>query len=192
MDKEKELIEQWEKEVYNKNIPDFNILHSIHLGENDHTNILQQIFLNKVNGKRLFLESFIEEYLGITDFCEDYNKLDVKVQVAAIGANEKGFIDLLIEDTTGEKVIIIENKVCYAPDGDYQLQRYWCTYAKDASNYNEEFKHSYEEFNFNKNYDSKYIYIVYLTLDNDKKPSKRTVNEGLSNQWDEWKTYKPL
>lgn len=59
---------------------DFNALTTVHLSENDHTNILCEILNMKVDGKRPFMESFVCDVLGIiTDL--PYEKLVAKTQI---------------------------------------------------------------------------------------------------------------
>lgn len=166
-----ELIPDWQR-MFEKRRKDFNILDSIHLSENDHSNILRDILLQKVNGRRVFLEKFIFEILGIIDFANPdrsrskctYNELVVKTQVPADGQTGTGFIDLVIEGEKNnkKKVIVVENKICNAVDTPNQLTRYWNTYSKQK----------YET-----------IYIVYLTEDGSKEPSAESVTSETLNEW---------
>ena len=88
-----DLLNKYE-EIYLSRSRDFNALTTVHLSENDHTNILCEILNMKVGDKKPFMESFVREVLGM-----DYNECDIlvaKTQVQAISAKGLGFIDLLI------------------------------------------------------------------------------------------------
>ena len=125
-----DLLNKYE-EIYLSRSRDFNALTTVHLSENDHTNILCEILNMKVGDKKPFMESFVREVLGI-----DYNECDIlvaKTQVQAISAKGLGFIDLLI--VGNGKHIIVENKVCGAGDGPFQLARYYFSYIKEDEDY---------------------------------------------------------
>lgn len=172
-----DLLNKYE-EIYLSRSRDFNALTTVHLSENDHTNILREILNMQVNGKKPFMESFVRDVLGITGKM-DYNNLLAKTQVQAISAKRLGFIDLLI-DGNG-KHIIVENKVCGAGDGPFQLARYYFSYIKwdeddlkqllkecsweefkqDEKKYAEKLQDSYNEWWNKKNYvNNTDLYIV--------------------------------
>ena len=196
------LIEEYES-IYQEQIRDFNALSTIHLSENDHTNILCEILNMKIEGQKLFMRSFIEDVLGIKiDNSDNYVNYVAKTQVPAMpSASEKdkkknyGFIDLLIEYEKDTK-IIVENKVCGAGDGQDQLARYYFTYKKDVNipDYYEEYNSWKEWLSNNNTKIIQNVYIVYLTDfshedetivdDSEGKhtrehPSKKSINDKL-------------
>ena len=151
---------------------DINLLSTIHLSENDHTNILWQLLQFKRGECFPFLDSFVKNVLGIQDI--DTTKLsnDSKTQYQAMPLKTKGsgFIDLLLK--IDEKYFIIENKVCGAGDGKWQLLRYYFSFVKLTENNQnvikenlDEFKELYNKFRKNNRtfVDAKNVYIVYLT-----------------------------
>ena len=190
-----DLLNKYE-EIYLSRSRDFNALTTVHLSENDHTNILREILNMQVNGKKPFMASFFREVLGIKDKM-DYNNLVAKTQVQAISAKGLGFIDLLIEGNG--KHIIVENKVCGAGDGPFQLARYYFSYIRDNDYFEQLLKDcSWEEFHKDEikyaedlskqhrewwekeqNDVSPEIYIVYLTDIADKEPSKNSLPKEL-------------
>ena len=111
------IISQY-RDIYKSKVRDFNVLTTVHLSENDHTNILCEILNMKDGKEKPFMKSFVEEVLDI-EYAEDFV---AKTQIASIGINDKGYIDLLLESP--KTCIVIENKVCGAGDMDYQLFRY--------------------------------------------------------------------
>lgn len=139
------------KEVYEKETAltpysNRNLYSTIHLSENDHTQILWDIIRYRKNGKYVFLNSFIENCLGIDNFemkAETVFSVPNATQYPSLSnSNEKstsknktyGFIDLLLKDEN--KVIIIENKVCDASDGKNQLARYFYTFSEIGNDSN--------------------------------------------------------
>lgn len=201
-----ELIKAYET-IYLDRTRDFNALTTVHLSENDHTNILCEILNMKVGDKKPFMESFVREVLGLTSL--DCKKLVAKTQQQAISAKGLGFIDLLIEGDG--KYIIIENKVCGAGDGPFQLARYYFSYIDNYNNFREllndcswgEFKKDEQNYAMNletqynnwwrterKSIDPLNLYIVYLTDTTDKEPSKNSFPDDLKNALD--KHYIPI
>ena len=178
----KELYEQFTAyyETYVKTRVIDNLFEVIHISENDHTNILAQIFGIKINNDKPFIKSFLYN-LGI----ETRNKnLTVSTQSQAISLNGVGYIDLLI--TVGEDTaVVVENKVCGATDTQYQLQRYYCSLRKDeqaATAFIDKF-HEYWKDEHRKEY--KDIHIVYLTSDGSKSvptDSDTTKNYSITKQ----------
>ena len=196
-----DLLNRYE-EIYLSRSRDFNALTTVHLSENDHTNILREILNMQVNGKKPFMESFVRDVLGITGKM-DYNNFVAKTQVQAISAKGLGFIDLLIEGNG--KHIIVENKVCGAGDGPFQLARYYFSYIKededylkqllkecswdefkqDEKKYAEKLQDSYNEWwnDKDKNYvNNTDLYIVYLTDIADKQPSENSLPKDLKEK----------
>ena len=193
-----DLLNKYE-EIYLSRSRDFNALTTVHLSENDHTNILCEILNMKVGDKKPFMESFVREVLGM-----DYNECDIlvaKTQVQAISAKGLGFIDLLI--VGNGKHIIVENKVCGAGDGPFQLARYYFSYIKEDEDYLKQLlkKCSWEEFkqdekkyaeklqdSYNEWWNKKIyvnntdLYIVYLTDIADKQPSKNSLPKDLKDR----------
>jgi hypothetical protein len=144
----------------------------------------------KVDGKRPFMESFVCDVLGIiTDL--PYEKLVAKTQIASIGNNEKGFIDLLIE---GDDIkIVIENKVCGAVDMPYQLSRYYFSFVYDqkildkyfSPNEDKEFIEQCSNYwhdnnrQISKGISKDKVYIVYLSENADKIPGETSIPEQM-------------
>ena len=99
--------------------------------ENTHSAIIAE-FLNP-NGthglKSKLLECFIDT-LGNDFIMKDFNYENASVRTEH--STEEGRIDILIEDSSQNKAIIIENKI-YAKDGKEQLKRY-DRYAKKYKN----------------------------------------------------------
>ena len=162
-----QLLEEYGK-IYQTRTRDFNALSTIHLSENDHTNILCEILNMKVMDKKPFMKSFVNDVLGIIN----YDNLIAKTQVSALGAATKvtkkdkegrGFIDLLLEDKKQNLYIIIENKVCGAGDGQNQLARYYFTYKKDDTNLRTYYKDYLDTWNADQADVNNSVYLVYLT-----------------------------
>lgn len=159
------LIEAY-REIYQSKNRDFNILSTIHLSENDHTNILCEILNIQVGGRKPFMESFMQDVLGIK--YTGYEKLVAKTQVKSKGNNKIGYIDLLIEEKENPATrIIIENKVCGAHDSHNQLARYYYTYANtEYTNDYAYLKQAVEEYRRDNGItpsNEENVWIVYLT-----------------------------
>lgn len=190
-----QLLEKYGK-IYQTRTRDFNALTTVHLSENDHTNILCEILNMKVDDKKPFMKSFVNDVLGI-DF--DCDNLIAKTQVRAIGTATKvtkkgkedsGFIDLLLEDKKQNLYIIIENKVCGAGDGLNQLARYYFTYKNDDTNLQKYYKEYVDKWNSSQAVVNNSVYLVYLTdytnedqqdaaEAKEKCPSKTSINPEL-------------
>lgn len=149
-----------------------NLFSTIHLSENDHTNILWDIIMYRKNGEYIFFDSFIKKCLLIEDFEMNVEKVSENkaTQNKALANNKRGtgFIDLILKDE--ERAVIIENKVCNAGDVKNQLARYFYTYAdigKDS-----DFLSAAGIIQANKTaqpIDDDKIYMVYLTRDESKR-----------------------
>ncbi len=191
-----DLLNKYE-EIYLSRSRDFNALTTVHLSENDHTNILREILNMKVDGKKPFMKSFVRDVLGI-DYKECY-KLVAKTQIASIGNNEKGFIDLLIE---GDDIkIVIENKVCGAVDMPYQLSRYYFSFVYEenilgkyfSTNEDKVFIEQCKYWHGNNRRISKdKVYIVYLSETADKIPDKKSIPESMRDDLSNDKHYIPI
>lgn len=139
----KDIIEAY-REIYQGKVRDFNILSTIHLSENDHTNILCEILNMQINGECPFMASFVKEVL-----CLDVNTKDLiaKTQVRAIGPQKTGYIDMLIEEKSSQNVrIIVENKVCGAGDRAHQLAEYYYSFVHDNTEAYKELDKRGEDF----------------------------------------------
>lgn len=212
------LIESY-KIIYESQVRDFNALSTIHMSENDHTNVLCEILNLKILEKKPFMESFVKDVLRINGLC--YDNLVAKTQVRALGTAKNvtkknkesaGFIDLLIEEEEDPHTfIIVENKVCGAGDGDDQLARYYFTYKKDEEalkNYyaqDSDFRGKCEKYwaDDNKATDENRVYLVYLTdytkedqqTDEDAKekcPSETSINPSFLGILDEQDKYRHI
>lgn len=185
--------------IYQTRTRDFNALTTVHLSENDHTNILCEILNMKVGDTKPFMESFVQDVLGIKIKDMDSQNFVAKTQEQAISAKGLGFIDLLIE--SNDKLIIVENKVCGAGDGPFQLARYYFSYVQDDKYFDELIKSVWKEFElsnkFVENLQKQYIdwwqgghkadkpYLVYLTDVADKEPSNNSLPEDLKRKLDD-------
>lgn len=176
------IISQY-RDIYESNVRDFNVLTTVHLSENDHTNILCEILNMKDGKEKPFMKSFVEKVLGI-EYAEDFV---AKTQIASIGINDKGYIDLLLESP--EICIVIENKVCGAGDMDYQLLRYYYTYVAPDYIDKEDILSDTEIMNQVTEYwdkkiikAQKEVYIVYLTETMEKQPDAKSLPEKLKSQ----------
>ena len=161
---------------------DTNILNTIHLSENDHTNILWQLLTFRKDGEYPFMKSFFKKVLGLR--YDNYFNVDAALQKGSgtqyhaipnngsgKGDNDaKGYIDLLIkgEDT----VVIIENKVCGAGDSPNQLVRYYHSFAEltnseETEEYYDKIKNAYDAYHkrHEEEYGREHVFVVYLTLD---------------------------
>ena len=177
------------KEKYNEQnssapFSNTNLFSTIHLSENDHTNILWDIIRYRKNGEYKFLNSFIKDCLGL-EFEMKFEELEPKATQYQSLSNKKetstdkkkyGYIDLLLKDD--KKAIIIENKVCDAGDGKYQLARYYYTFAEIGDDANakigddakdlKELIDIPQRLGSNDNISDDNIYVVYLTKDDSK------------------------
>lgn len=167
------------KEVYEKETAltpcsNRNLYSTIHLSENDHTQILWDIIRYRKNGKYVFIKSFIKDCLGIDNFeMSDENVVSVtnatqypslsNVGESPQNTNRYGFIDLLLKDK--DKVIIVENKVCDASDGKNQLARYFYTFAKIDQDLEELKKAGINTTDNSQPIADNKIFVVYLTKD---------------------------
>lgn len=152
-----------------------NLFSTIHLSENDHTNILWDIIRYRKNGKYIFLNSFIKDCLGLMNFEMEFEKLEPQATQYQSLSNKNesstdknyGYIDLLLKDKDKDKdetrAIIIENKVCDAGDGINQLARYYYTFAAQNTD-NPGFNITPQNTSLNDDN----IYVVYLTKDDSK------------------------
>lgn len=118
----------------------FNIVDELRVNENAHTRILMKL-LQYEKGKMFpILLSFLK---SLPVFINE----DIQIKRPRLYTGRE-FIDGLIEDP-GNYAIIIENKVCGAVDQNYQLERYIDSVEKHG-------------------FKNKDIYIIYLTLDENK------------------------
>lgn len=184
MDNIDNIISQY-RDIYKSKVRDFNVLTTVHLSENDHTNILCEILNMKDGKEKPFMKSFVKEVLGI-EYAEDFV---AKTQIASIGINDKGYIDLLLESP--KTCIVIENKVCGAGDMAYQLLRYYYTYVAPDDNDKKDIILSGTkiEKQVTVNYwdkkiikAQKEVYIVYLTDTMEKHPDVKSLPEKLKSK----------
>ena len=173
------LLKKYE-DIYQTRTCDFNVLTTVHLSENDHTNILCEILNIKDGDKKPFMESFVKNVLGI-NYDRDYT---AKTQIPSIGNDKTGYIDLLLESP--ETCIVIENKVCGAGDMDYQLLRYYYTYVEPDDHDKDNIIKNDELYNqiiaFERAKTPEYVYIVYLTETMEKHPDVKSLPEKLKSK----------
>lgn len=136
----------------------FNLINELRANENAHTRILLLLLSYKEGGNYRFLRSF-NDMLCRT--CNIYTLQNQKWN--PIITYNKDYIDGLIEDKSKEYAIIIENKICNAPDQYKQIERY---YKKVI----------------NKGVKKECIFVVYLTLDGSKKVSKYSLPDSLRKE----------
>lgn len=142
--------QQISKEDLNLGLNIFTLTSDFFYRENYHSDIIKA-FLDPSgahNGGNLFLNLFIE----MINKDSSGNKIDIQNYEDSIVTREKGHIDILIR-SKNKHCIIIENKMNNAVDMDRQLPRYY--EAMQENGY-------------------KVDAIVYLPLNNRKKPSKES------------------
>lgn len=136
----------------------FNIIDELHAYENAHTRLLLKILSYNKNREYPYLRSFLKM---VDNRCDSGFPVD-KVSNPIIKFNSEN-IDGLIEDGTGAYSIIIENKINFAADQEKQIERYYTTVRS----------HGIEDCN---------IYVIYLTLDGNKKVSSFSLPETLEKE----------
>ena len=176
-----ELINGY-RSIYESKVRDFNVLTTVHLSENDHTNILCEILNMKDGDQKPFMKSFVKDVLCIDLLY--YDHFVAKTQIKSIGNNKKGYIDLLLESPS--IYIVIENKICGAGDMDNQLIRYYYTYVKpgdneEIPNINNQVQRYWKE---KKQIIQNDVFIVYLTETMDKQPNTKSLPNDFKNQID--------
>ena len=153
-----EISELREKE--RQKLPyNFNLMYELRADENAHTRLLLNLLNYNVNGDYTFLRSFI------TQIC-------IKKNIDGLSKNKienpkiticKEYIDGLIEDYSKKYSIIIENKINGARDQYKQIERY----------YSQVKQHGVNEDN---------IYVIYLTIDGEKKVASDSLPEWLRDK----------
>ena len=137
----------------------FNLMYELRADENAHTRLLLNLLNYNVNGDYTFLRSFI------TQIC-------IKKNIDGLSKNKienpkiticKEYIDGLIEDYSKKYSIIIENKINGARDQYKQIERY----------YSQVKQHGVNEDN---------IYVIYLTIDGEKKVASDSLPEWLRDK----------
>ncbi len=135
-----------------------NLIDELHADENAHTRILAAILRYKTDLGYFNLKSFIEFE---AENCPELNTIIDQIDKPAIMV-QKHNIDCLIKE--GKKyAIIIENKINDAIDQNRQLERY-IESIKDV--------------------DKKNIFLIYLTLKGNKKPSENGFTSKAQNWLD--------
>lgn len=133
----------------------FNVIEELHANENANTRILLKLLSYNTSGEYVFLKSFIS-------MMSDINGVSFPLSQVCrpkIKYNKEN-IDGLIEDSSKQYAIIIENKINGAADQVDQLRRYFDTVKQ----------HGVNESN---------IYIIYLTLDGTKEVSSNSLPNRL-------------
>lgn len=171
------------REEYKKDKHPFLLYELAHVKENDHTRVLKSIlcFDNK------FLYSFLER-IGVR-YNQESPEVDyITDQEKAVGNKGTGFVDLFIK--IGDEKVIIENKICGAPDGERQLARYIATacgvkdnkefekiwnFWKDGSDAGEIIDEEQKLSN---------IHVIYLTADGNKTPGVNSLPKYFRNEDD--------
>lgn len=181
---------------HNSNAQPFLLFDIVNATENDHTRLLQRLLAwTDRNGKRIFLESFLADALGLN--ANGITDVIITDQQSALGIKDggKGMINLFIsyKDSKGtKKSIIIENKINDACDTDNQLNRYVYTLIKPQQSFDEWIGNPVylcAGYDIDENvYEN--IRVVYLTKDGQKEPSTKSLNEVLKNNLG--KSYVPM
>lgn len=134
----------------------FNLINELGANENAHTRIMLQLLSYKEGNNYRFLCSFIDM------LCRTNSIYSLQILNPVIIYN-KDYIDGLIEDRSKEYAIIIENKICNAPDQYKQIERYY----KQVISYGVR---------------KECIFVIYLTLDGRKKVSEYSLPDSLRKE----------
>lgn len=137
----------------------FNLIDELHADENAHTRILLKLLSYHAEGNYTFLCSFLSM---LSRRNRIFSSVCDKIVAPKIDFN-KEYIDGLIEETSKDYAIIIENKIRGAVDQYKQIERYFYRVKQ----------HGVKEDN---------IYVIYLTLDGSKKISSDSLPEWLRNE----------
>lgn len=123
-----------------------NVIRELHANENANSRILRGLLQYSHNGQSPVLQSFIERLKAIAD-CP----IDISIQNPELTNEQDNRIDLLIKEKKSY-AIIVENKIWGASDQEEQIERY-IDYVIDLG------------------IPRRSIFVVYLTLDGNKKVS---------------------
>lgn len=123
-----------------------NVVRELHANENANSRILRGLLQYSRNGQYPILQSFIELLQTIAD-CP----IDISIQAPELINEQDNRIDLLIKEKDSY-AIIVENKIWGACDQEKQIERY-IDYVIDLG------------------IPRRSIFVVYLTLDGNKKVS---------------------
>ena len=123
-----------------------NVIRELHANENANSRILRGLLQYSHNGQYPVLQSFIERLRAIAD-CP----IDISIQNPELTNEQDNRIDLLIKEKKSY-AIIVENKIWGASDQEEQIERY-IDYVIDLG------------------IPRRSIFVVYLTLDGNKKVS---------------------
>ena len=123
-----------------------NVIRELHANENANSRILRGLLQYSHNGQYPVLQSFIERLRTIAD-CP----IDISIQNPELTNEQDNRIDLLIKEKKSY-AIIVENKIWGASDQEEQIERY-IDYVIDLG------------------IPRRSIFVVYLTLDGNKKVS---------------------
>ena len=96
-----------------------NVLDYAYMNEDAHSYFLQQILQYERQGHQVFLKSFLKRILDEENIEDE--KFDVAAQVQILDGRRR--LDLRLESTN--LLVVIENKVKLAQDGDRQMDDYW-------------------------------------------------------------------
>lgn len=136
-----------------------NLIDELHINENAHSRILNVLLQYCNDGHHPIYESFIEHI-----FNTSISKVQTLKIQSPIFSCEEARIDLLVKEV-GKYAIIIENKVRGAVDQDSQIERY----IKKVHNMG---------------FDSKHIYVMYLTKDGTKEVSESSLTPFAQKELD--------
>ena len=123
-----------------------NVIRELHANENANSRILRGLLQYSHNGQYPVLQSFIERLKAIADY-----PIDISIQNPELTNEQDNRIDLLIKEKKSY-AIIVENKIWGASDQEEQIERY-IDYVIDLG------------------IPRRSIFVVYLTLDGNKKVS---------------------
>lgn len=134
-----------------------NLIDELGTNENAHSRIFLKLISYKSNDKFLFLRIFLNLLGG------EFKKINI---INPVFSFEKERIDALIYDRDGNFSIIVENKINNAPDQSEQITRYVNLQRKNGFTINN-------------------IYVLYLTSNGIKKPSKDSLPQNLRDNLNE-------
>lgn len=136
-----------------------NLIDELHINENAHSRILNVLLQYCNDGHHPIYESFIEHI-----FNTSISKAQTLKIQSPIFSCEEDRIDLLVKEA-GKYAIIIENKVRGAGDQNSQIERYI-------------------DKVHNMGFDSKHIYVMYLTKDGTKEVSESSLTPFAQKELD--------
>ena len=98
-----------------------NVIDELHINENAHSRILTKLLqFRDAEGRYVILDTLLE-YIKRRSTAGDFENLSF---ISPSITQEKGRIDLWVQDNKSKNALIIENKIYHAPEQRKQLYRY--------------------------------------------------------------------